>query len=266
MAKDSINYYEYASYLWRIAGDYVRSLMLLRSYRPLKRLETYLAKNYSLPGVNWLGYQVKAIKEEYIRELGKPGNIAQCVQKYNNLKSEARLPVRNSESLLEVVRGVLEDDVNRWLSGDGIKSLQGDENTVQKSISQQIEISLLRKGFRKNELRPAETGEFAVIREPQLKSDKKVDFLVSYGFIGPLIVEIKLTSHKDLGGQIKKKTSYKSMTHYMKGYRADYGIFLVINNNTDVAYQWSDHLAKVSDAYSSIKNVVPIGINPLEAT
>lgn len=265
--KDKQGFYPYANYIWRIVCDYIRSLKISKSYKPLKSLELYLAKHYNLPGMNWFGYQVKGLKEEFLRELGKPTNISQCIQKYNTLKNTAHLPIRSEESLFNTIVDILENELFNWLSSDGIKILQDQkEPNIQKMISMEMEVCLLRRGFRKNELRPLESGELAIIREPQLKNDKRVDFEIYYGFIGPLILELKLTRNTDLASPrattMRRKPSHKSMINYMKGYRANHGIFLVINNKLEDDYNWEKHMAIIKEAYSSIPNVDVIGLNP----
>jgi hypothetical protein len=58
-----------------------------------------------------------------------------------------------------------------------------------------------------------------------------VDLIIRYGFVGPVIVEIKLTSNKDIRGRkVEESKSYKSLQRYMDGYGASHGIFLIIVN------------------------------------
>src|SRR5436305_986372 len=70
-----------------------------------------------------------------------------------------------------------------------------------------------------------------VYREPELMSGKRIDFLVKYGFAGPVGLEVKLTSNSDMKRtDLEKSPSYASMQTYMQGYNAPHGIFLVIDN------------------------------------
>ena len=99
---------------------------------------------------------------------------------------------------------------------------------------------LLRRGF-----------QVEVIREPQLLDEKRTDFLVRYGFAGPIVVEVKLTSNSDIKGlKIAKSASFFSMMRYMDGYGASHGIFLLIDNCG------AKNLAEVKKTFETIPNVL----------
>lgn len=87
-------------------------------------------------------------------------------------------------------------------------------------------------------------------REEQLLNDKRTDFIVRYGFVGPIVLEIKLSSHSDIKSkEVEKTESYMSMGNYMNGYGASHGIFLIIDNTG------TKHLARAKEAFGKIKNV-----------
>lgn len=87
-------------------------------------------------------------------------------------------------------------------------------------------------------------------REPQLLDNKRVDILLHYGFSGPIVIEIKLSSNSDLKGhKVGASESYKSMQRYMDGYGAPHGIFLVVDDCQ------STNLASVTETSKKIPNV-----------
>lgn len=72
--------------------------------------------------------------------------------------------------------------------------------------------------------------------------------MIFYNFIGPLIVEIKLGRSNELTGNLTKKSSYKSMVHYMQNYRAHYGIFLIIEKRPRISNdEWNRRLSKITN-------------------
>lgn len=223
--KEDEQYYPYAQYIWEIVSAYFENLKERRSYEPLKRLEEYIDKHSFEIGMNWFGYKVKELKRSYLNFIGRPIKIAECIKEYNQLKSEQYLDMARPRDLIEKVKEVINSDLKKWASSEGIKLLQSkDEISVQKILKIQLENSFLRYGFRKNEV--------SILREPQLHSDKSVDFIISYGFVGPVILEVKLSCSSDLKGKLEAKNSYNSMKHYMDGYNAHYGIFLVVKGIT----------------------------------
>lgn len=79
---------------------------------------------------------------------------------------------------------------------------------------------------------------------------KRVDILLKYGFAGPIVVEVKLTSNSDLKTtKLNQSKSYDSMKRYMDGYGAPYGIFLVIDNDD------AKNLIEIKKVFQQIPNV-----------
>jgi hypothetical protein len=256
LLKADSQYYSYSQYMWGIVRAYFENLKEQKSYEPIKKLEDYVSKHATEEGVNWFSYTIKELKRKYIQFIGKPSNIAECIRKYNKLKSEQYLDITRSENLFEEIKEVINSDLKKWACSDGIKLLQDkDETEIQKILKINLENCLLRRGFRPNEI--------TIIREPQLASDKRTDFIISYGFVGPIIIETKLSSSEDLKGKLENKASYQSMKHYMKGYNAHFGILLVLKNKTtyESSNKWSEHLLKIANAYHKIPNIEVLGVD-----
>jgi len=88
------------------------------------------------------------------------------------------------------------------------------------------------------------------MREPELLDGRKTDFWVRYGFVGPVIIEVKLSSNTDLKGtEISTSRSYVNMERYMNGYLATHGILLVINNDN------AENLPIIKEIFQRIPNV-----------
>jgi hypothetical protein len=230
-----------------------------RSYEPLSILEKYLKDIKNLEGANWFLEKVRELKRSYMIYLGKPLYFNHCIQTYNNIKEKQYQNITSPRELFEKVKEILNEDIKNWFSGEGnhFVELFNDETTLQKLIKTQIENCLLRKGFIVNEI--------LLVREPQLLDDKRVDFLVYYGFIGPIIIETKLSKSSDLKGKLETKKSFLSLKHYMINYKAKSGILLVLNSRhwQRRKYSWSSHLNKIEKSYGHITNVEVIGISDL---
>ncbi len=246
-------FHAYGQYVWEIVYAYFDNLKEGRSYDPLQKLESAIAAMSDLDGANWLAGRMAHLRKSYLGYLGKPRTIAEAIAKYNNAREYSDKKIRNSEDLYRQVQDALETDLRRWIEGEGAydlilgRKVPGErreyEKLIQKTLKTQIENILLKRGF-----------QVEIIREAQLLNDKRTDFLVRYGFAGPIVIEVKLTSNKDIQSLkieiIEKSESYTTMRdEYMEGYGASHGVFLVINN-TD-----AKNLPQVKEAFQKIKNV-----------
>ena len=78
----------------------------------------------------------------------------------------------------------------------------------------------------------------------------RTDFLVRYGFAGPVVMEVKLTSHSDAKARdVTTTKSYRSMARYMEGYGASQGLLIAIANEEPA------RLERLAQAFRQIPNV-----------
>ena len=246
-------FHAYAQYMWEIVYAYFDNLKEGRSYDPLQKLESVVTGLSDLDGANWFAGRMANLRKSYLGYLGKPRTIAEAITKYNDAREYNDKKIRNSEDLFRQVQDALETDLRRWIEGEGAYDLilgrkapgerQEYEKLIQKTLKTQIENIMLKRGF-----------QVEIIREAQLLDDKRTDFLVRYGFAGPIVIEVKLTSNSDIQSPrveiIEKSDSYVTMRdEYMQGYGASNGVFLVINNTA------AKNLLQINEAFQKIKNV-----------
>jgi hypothetical protein len=244
-------FHSYAQYLWEITYMYFDNLKHMQSYEPLKMLEDKVAKMQDQEGANWLAAQMVRVRRSYLAYLGRPRNISEAIKKYNVARAYDNKKITNVEDLFRQVQDALDTELRRWIEGEGAYELirgqkvhvgkkQAYEDLIQKTLKAQVENILLRRGF-----------QVDFIREPQLLDDRRVDILLRYGFAGPLVIEVKLTSNRDLkAADLRKSKSYANMKHYMSGYGAQHGIFLVIDNDD------ATNLSEIKKAFQQIPNVL----------
>ncbi|HXM92814.1 MAG TPA: hypothetical protein VOA64_00945 [Candidatus Dormibacteraeota bacterium] len=244
------DFYAYATYLWDVVYAYFDNLKEHGSYEPLQALEKKLATIKYKEGSNWLAARISQLRRAYLAYLGKPQNIAEAIRRYNSARHHDNKKIVNSEDLIHQVKEVFETDLTQWIQAEGAYDLlltgkvyktkiQQYEKLVQKTLKSQIEILLLKRGF-----------QIEILREPQLLDEKRTDLLIRYGFAGPVIVEVKLTSNTDMRiAKPEKSASFTSMKQYMKGYGASHGIFIVIDNHG------ARNLERIQKAFGEIPNV-----------
>lgn len=250
-------HHEYANYIWNIIYSYFEKLASKGSYDPLRKLEDAVLKLKDQPGLNWFSARIPNLRRLYLTHISKPRNVSTAIKKYNQLKDRERNIILDSESLFQELQDAINTDLRKWIEGEGAYELilgdkvfdskhQEYEGLIQKTIKTQIENILLRRNFKTMD----------IDREVQLLDGKKVDFMVRYGFIGPIVLETKLGNHKDLqGAKLEQKASYKSMQRYMDGYGATKGIFLIIENTAKSRFK------VVKQAYEQIPGVQVLSID-----
>ncbi len=255
-----VEFHAYAQYTWEIVYAYFDNLKEGRSYDPLQKMEKAVSGMAGRDGGNWLAGRMAHLRRAYLGYLGKPGSIASAIVKYNKAREYNDKKILNSEDLFYQLQNVLETDLRQWIEGEGAYDLilksktvgterRGYEKLIQTTLPTQIKYMMLKRGL-----------EVDVSREAQLLDDKRVDFLVRYGFTGPIIIEVKLTSNTDIKSKkaekIESSPSYMIMRdRYMEGYGATHGIFLVIDNTS------AKNLPQIRDSFQKIKNVSVISID-----
>jgi hypothetical protein len=244
------NFYQYAMYLWDVVYAYFDNLKEHGSYEPLKALEKKLTTIQDKDGSNWLLARMVQLRRGYLAYLGKPQNITEVIRKCNSVRQSDNKKILNSEDFFQQMKEIMETDLTRWIQAEGAYDLllsgkvfrsknQQYEKLVQKTLTSQIENFFWKRGF-----------QIQLYREPQLLDDKRTDLLIRYGFAGPVLVEVKLTSNTDMRtSKPKESRSFLSMKRYMGGYSASHGIFMIINN------QGGADLQAIQNAFDQIPNV-----------
>jgi hypothetical protein len=254
-------YHAYVQYLWRIVAAYFNNLRETKSYSHLKELERYVDKNSSREGVNWFKYELHKLRQEYLRYIGKPQSIAECVKIYNKLKEAQYLNIATSRDLVEVVKGAFNEDLRKWVESEGaykfIQEASGkQEDLIQKTIKTQFENCLIKRGLRANEVN--------IRREEQLLDDKRSDFLISYGFIGPILIETKRLDRDEIVSDKERKKYKNKLLQYINGTKSDWGIFLIFRINDK--YSLKAYLPKMKEAYKDCHNLEIMGLNCINPT
>jgi hypothetical protein len=159
-------------------------------------------------------------------------NISGTIQKYEELQKKKYLDICFPKDVLDALKEILEEEIKEEIKIGNFKHLFSDEKDsknedfYEKHFFTQIELHLLRKGFRKNdiqkEIRPK------IFRQTQGLNNKRSDLLVSYGTIGSVLIELKKEYNK-----IDKNYKETTLKNYMEFTGADFCICLVINDKED---------------------------------
>jgi len=249
-------YHAYARYMWDIAFAYYNNLKETRSYSYLVKLMKMIEESYgNHEAFPVLSYRIQALKNDYLQYMPKNQSFSSCIKTYNRLKENQYLDITNSRELYELVKSVVDEDLRRWIEDEGAYHFVQDwtgkqEDLIQKTIKTQIENYLLRRGLRKPEVR----------REEQLLDDDRPDMLITYGFVGPVLIEIKRVDRPEVFNDVKRE-AYRDekLLKYMKGTRSDYGFFLIFQiYNT---HSLRTYVPKIKETYKDCSNISILDFN-----
>jgi hypothetical protein len=245
-----LQFQDYAGYMWGIVYAYFDNLKEKRSYTPLSLLQKKIAEMKNRDGANWLAARMMNLRRSYLAYLGKPRNVSEAVRRYNKARNFDDKKIITSDDFFEQLQNALDTDLRRWIEGEGGYSLIIGENVlagkrkqyerfIQRTMKVEVDNIMRKRGF-----------EVDMLRESELIDGKKVDFWVKYGFVGPIVVEVKLTSNTDLKlDDLTKGKSYSNMKRYVEGFSATHGIFLVIDNTN------AKNIPKIKETYQKIPRV-----------
>lgn len=262
------NYHEYAFYLWDIIIKFFENLKEHNNYSYISNLEKEVVENHnSKQGVNWFKEKLKKLKLVYMLELGKPASISECIQKYNQIKQKTYKKISYPEQLLQMVLDIVDTDIERWVHSEGAyqfinylqmrdKEKKQQEDLIQKTLKTQLEVAFLRRG-----LRPNETN---IRREEHLLDNKRTDFLISYGFVQPIMIEIKLLDNNEITNE-KERTKYKQkFIQYIEGTKSKYGIYLIFRTKNEREPNLDDRIREHNELYKDCPNVTIKGFDCLK--
>ncbi len=242
------NLRSYAVYLLDTVQKYFDNQKICRNYSPIQILEKEI-QNYSKEACSdLLKYMLGTLKISYADSVGRSITYAECIQTYNNLKEKVYTLISSSLDLYNMLQNILDNDIRKWVEQEGGYKIVGkegiSETLIQKTIQTQIEKGFMRRGIRDKEIR--------IFRESQFLDDKRTDFTVSYGFIGQILIELKLTKNPDA---ISKKYP-EQLLQYIEGSKSDFGVFLLFQ--TSAKNPWEKMESKVRSLYEPYSNDIRV--------
>ncbi len=225
-------YFEYSHYLQKIVYNYYLGLKRFKDISVLKSLTDYISKS-NRSQKNSFRQNLRNLEIEYSNDFLKPRSFIDAIKKYNEIKSKNYLPVYNENDLLNLLKFSIQEDIVNFIQHEGYydsfnkptnKIVEFNEAFVQKTLKIQIENSLLKRGIRKSD----------IYREPQSASNLRPDFIISYSFIGPIVLELKFITNEQIKNESKRINYKKTLENsYQKGFNCKYGIYCILIKSPD---------------------------------
>lgn len=241
LLKQDEKYFSYSSYIWDIVCSYYDNLKNNGTSEYILKLEKwYLGKNYQLKNSNWFSARIQYLKHSYLQSVDKPLNIKKCIKIYNNIIEKNYLEISSEEDILNTLLDIIDNDLKKWVEIEGAYKFIEDssgkqEDMIQKTLVTQFENFLLKKGFRQAE----------IIREPQNCAGNKPDFVISYGFFGRVVIEIKRLCNSQVTNENERKQYLKKLNEYMLSFNSNHLIYLIFDTKNNKNYdEYSEKIRK----------------------
>lgn len=257
--RKEIIYWKYSNYIQTIVFGYYK---YLNSPIYLNQLKDFVKENSMHGYADSFSNHIRNLEISIIESL-KPLNINICINKYNDLKKAVLLPIYDESDLryhfeksINELKNVIENeglyktiqDLAKPKNNDKVKTCYSDmnEDIIQKTIKVQLENILLKKGFRGTDIH----------REVELYNGMRTDYLIKYGFIGPIMVEIKLLHNREITTKTKMIEYKEKLKQYISATNSQYSFYLVFEIREGEYYKKHKlSFEKMKDEYSDLNNL-----------
>lgn len=250
-----------------IVFNHVKYLNHKNSFEPLIEIEKFLQENQSKKNLYFFEYKFKELKQIYLDNLSKPKHIMEAIKAYKKSKENEYITVNSSAHLLEIVRDCISNEIRNWIEVEGAykhieelsKKINGKnknaETFIQKTIKSQMELALVKKGLRHSDIK--------IKREEQTQSDKRADFTINYGFIGQVLLELKLSHNPESKSTYNEGLEYKkTLINYIYGTNSDYGLFVIFKTEKTKT-DFEKQIEELAIFYKDKENISVLGLNCL---
>jgi len=243
----------YAQYLWEITTQYFENIVSQAGNGGVVAEIRQVVESYPASvTANYLRY-LNIIQSRLLEGAGSKKPYIDAINIVNSMNSTETLTITSEIELLYTVKDMI-NEFDRWVGQEGERLAdKGEEVETQKLLSLQFENILIKK-YGSNNVR------MRVDREIQAIDGTRTDFYVYFGFHGPVIMELKLSSHDELSGNMRAKQSFRSMEKYMKEFNASYGILLIYRTKDTTAESFLTKIELAKKVYASITGVEVVSI------
>lgn len=191
--------------------------------------------------------------ELYILNNAETLEIQTAIESYNEIRHKRYLSVRNDRDLFDMVNKALLK-IKNTIENEGLYRPLSDiasrehisEDLIQKTLKVALENELLKLGIRHTD----------ILREVNLYDNKRTDIIVKYGFIGPIMLELKLLHNSEIQTTSERTEYKKKIKQYIEGTHALYSYYLIFK----VKDKPSDDkgFKAIEEEYNDINNLYPL--------
>jgi hypothetical protein len=201
-------------------------------------------------------WRFDSLRKSYTEYIEKSKPLTYYIKKFNKQKGLRYLEVSTEDDLHRLLYNAIDKDLRKWVEKEGaykfINQIKFETKTKQKeTLIQKTLVSQFENILFKRDLR-----QFDVLREVEVLNGEKVDFLIKYGFIGPIMIEIKLSSNSGFVNNKKGIIEYKKkLEGYLAKTNSTKGLYVIFNDSFDRKFDEKIKKYKIEYDNSQIKVV-----------
>ncbi|WP_293884907.1 hypothetical protein [Sphingobacterium sp. UBA1498] len=227
------------------------------SLRNLFEIERVLNNSLYISTKHTFHENLKTLKFILLNKNVSYRSISESIQSYNEVRKRKYLAIYDvsdlkskiEESILDFKSFFFEEAYSHVITKMASKgNIQGpvfSEDTLQKTLKIALENALLNKGIRNVD----------IMRELQIFDNKRLDFVVKYGFIGPIIFELKLLNNPEIQKQEKRKEYKKKLLQYINSVKSKFSYYIVFNVDLNTPQSNFSEFQNLVQEYSDIPNL-----------
>lgn len=248
-------YYKYVNYLWKIVKGFYKNKIEENPMLDLYKLQEYYNIPIEKKGFALFKYTLDEIINYHLIGHSKRIKFSDSVVFINKISQNEKI-LDNPKDFNRILIELIDKDLKRWVEAEGaykmMLNLGGKlEDLFQKTIKGQIELACIKKGF-----------EVKVFRESQSLDDKRPDFLLTYGFAGTQIIEVKRLSNDQVTNNKSARKYMSKLQNYIDAHNADNLIYLIVNLN-DEKNNLKEEIMKLNQMYIDDKRIIVCGLDSL---
>ncbi len=208
---------------------------------------------------------LEGVKQEFLKSRAERLSFNASIKKYKAIKERRYLDILTVSDLFEAVKKVIEIDLLREAK-QGVYSYLSDlvsqnETMVQKMLASHFKQLLVEYS---NKDSVFHSGILNVVRESEIANGKKVDFLINYGPVGTVMVEVKLSRNSELSSGNLENYRDNWFLQYLDQTQSQYGVFLILRIDPHKSKKDFDaQINRVKEVYKGYENIEVMGIDCL---
>ncbi len=242
----------YSTYLWEVCTAYFKNISHTKDTKIVREIEEAMSHYSPITTADFIRF-LDDIRETFLNQISEKPRYISAINLVNKIHTIDDFIVSSYEELEFEIEDILKE-LDRWVSQEGTDLTRNDETDAQINIAHRLDNLLLRK-YGNSDVKTY------IVRETQAVDGTRTDFYAYHGFIGPVLIELKLSRHQDLNsrGDLSKKESFKSMQKYMHQFNAKKAIFLIYKCKSTAEDKDPDKFTKIKNNaiqyYESIEGV-----------